>query len=246
MDPLAEKYSGWSPYNYVLNNPVRVIDPTGLSPEDIIIKGQIWKPGATAKGDDKFTNKVFNALNSLYVNVQTTGAGNVQTSEASGNVIMDFVGKESPDVEIREAPEGGLNNGGSYADENGKAIYWNSTQGIEVNPNKTDTNVPGNISSETLLAHEFGHAWLAQFSPNLNSKLESLDSNESKTRDKNGLDPFEHNSFILPKVENSFSRARGEGVRTEYRGTSSKENERTLQKATGLKRNINFDYRIKY
>ncbi|MEZ4886493.1 MAG: RHS repeat-associated core domain-containing protein [Chitinophagales bacterium] len=32
VDPLAEKFYGWSPFNYVLNNPLRLVDPDGRSP----------------------------------------------------------------------------------------------------------------------------------------------------------------------------------------------------------------------
>lgn len=34
MDPLAEKFHEWSSYVYCNNNPIRIIDPTGLSGED--------------------------------------------------------------------------------------------------------------------------------------------------------------------------------------------------------------------
>ncbi|MET2997108.1 RHS repeat-associated core domain-containing protein, partial [Flavobacterium columnare] len=39
IDPLAEKFPSWSPYCFVMNNPLRLIDPTGMAPEDIIIIG---------------------------------------------------------------------------------------------------------------------------------------------------------------------------------------------------------------
>ncbi len=35
VDPLAEDYAGVSPYAYVLNDPLKLIDPTGMSVETV-------------------------------------------------------------------------------------------------------------------------------------------------------------------------------------------------------------------
>src|SRR5690554_4232750 len=34
VDPLAEQFTGWTPYHYVHQNPINLIDPTGMSAED--------------------------------------------------------------------------------------------------------------------------------------------------------------------------------------------------------------------
>lgn len=40
-DPLAEEFPSWSPYNFVMNNPLRYNDPLGLAPDDVIISGTL-------------------------------------------------------------------------------------------------------------------------------------------------------------------------------------------------------------
>ena len=44
VDPVADLYPGWSPYNYGFNNPMYYSDPTGKCPEGYN-EGDIWDPG---------------------------------------------------------------------------------------------------------------------------------------------------------------------------------------------------------
>jgi RHS repeat-associated protein len=51
-DRFADKYATMSPYQYGANNPIKYIDVNG---DNIRVCNQVWTPGATYKGNDKFT-----------------------------------------------------------------------------------------------------------------------------------------------------------------------------------------------
>lgn len=89
VDPLAEKYPAWSPYNYVMNNPVNLIDPTGMGVEDIIFKTY----NTTTKTYDvaliiesKIVNEVFEINLPLNMKDVVTGSTNLFPTK----VIKDF------------------------------------------------------------------------------------------------------------------------------------------------------------
>jgi hypothetical protein len=50
VDPMASEYPSWSPYNYTMNNPIRLIDPTGMGPADS--DGIIVNNNGVVVGDD--------------------------------------------------------------------------------------------------------------------------------------------------------------------------------------------------
>ncbi|WP_255493765.1 DUF4329 domain-containing protein [Myroides sp. WP-1] len=51
VDPLAEQFPGWNPYHYVHNNPINLVDPTGMSAEMLDGPGDEFKSRDSAAND---------------------------------------------------------------------------------------------------------------------------------------------------------------------------------------------------
>lgn len=162
VDPLMDKYPGWSPYNYTYNNPLKYIDPNGM--EIWVNTGMIDENGKeiiyeykngkyyhnneeVQKNTGWFTNPysgfaqtVFNALQEL------------ERSKMGLEIIAKLTEESSADYTINEL--GGL----IGSNIKGNDIYWNPADAWAMGENDNLITSPGFIN----LGHELAHGYLIE------------------------------------------------------------------------------------
>ncbi len=206
IDQLTEKYYSWSPYNYVMNNPIIFNDPDGKELRIYYMDNGVEKFYSYKGGQPKdIPNNEFvqNVLKAHQYNLGNGGGDNLQHIAQSDQI-----------VNVREAPGGEINKNNylesTYESKNSvhagidydiywnllpedkySTIYWDSYAGrfIEESP-LFAARIPvegGILSPASLLELLAGFAVITI--ENNRGSIEKIQSNQGKTAIRNGEIP---------------------------------------------------------
>jgi RHS repeat-associated protein len=155
VDPKASKYPSLSPYAFVANNPLNMIDPNGMEIEIVGADGSTttYTPGMEYDGDDKYTSNVVAAYNEAY-SASDEAKSHIDNTVNTDNVYSVVQGEEnnfSP-VQLVDANTGESSSGGG-------TITFNPN-GQEVPVQRSEGSLTSKMEASPLmgLMHETVHA----------------------------------------------------------------------------------------
>ena len=93
VDPLVEAFPNWNPYNYTMQNPINLVDPTGMSAEPPTDIYKVWKNNDGTYRADKWQHIADGKNDQIYLMMGDNGVATAmyQGAAAQNDMYSDGI-----------------------------------------------------------------------------------------------------------------------------------------------------------